>query len=231
MAAHFPPPASASRIQKRDRILAAAESCFAESGFYGTKISDIAASAGVADGTIYLYFRNKDDLLISWFEWRMEEVAARLVLATQHATTDNPDQLASAKLGAFVRAYLEMVKEHPKAAEVLTVELRQSAKFIKEYKNPHFSGFLRLLADILESGQVSGEFDDSIPATAASRAIFGALDELARSWLLGGNTKFDIVRAADWMLRMTLHGLAAQPQPQPQPAKPMPLNHNPRSSR
>ncbi len=211
MTAHFSPSTrdpSGSSGPKRERILEAAESCFAEAGFYGTKISDIASAAGVADGTIYLYFRNKDDVLISWFEWRMEEVSERLARATDEAASKTGNS-ASAKLEAFVRAYLEMVAENPKAAEVLTVELRQSAKFIKEYKNPHFADFLRVLASLIEDGQKSGEFDTAIPATAASRAIFGALDELARSWLLGGTEKFDIVRAADWVLRMTLHGLTS----------------------
>ena len=186
---------------KRERILAAAELCFAEAGFFGAKIAAIAKQAGVADGTIYLYFRNKDDLLISWFEWRMEEAVARLEAAT------TPFESAPDKLKAFVRAYLELTRDNPAAAEVLTVELRQSAKFIKEYKNPRFADFLRLLATIIEEGQERGELSQAVPATHAARILFGALDELVRSWLLGGAQKFDIVRAADWVLTLTLSGL------------------------
>ena len=50
---------------KRERILGAAERIFARHGFFAAKVSDVAKEAGVADGTIYLYFKSKDDLLIS----------------------------------------------------------------------------------------------------------------------------------------------------------------------
>jgi len=202
--------AGVSTSGKRERILAAAEMCFAEAGFFGAKIADIANAAGVADGTIYLYFRNKDDLLISWFEWRMEEVVARLAAAVADAAGS-----AETKLTAFVRAYLTLTSENPAAAEVLTVELRQSSKFIKEYKNPRFADFLKLLSGVIEEGQKRGELSRAVPPAHAARIIFGALDELARSWLLGGGQKFDIVRAADWVVSMTLSGLVQQKRSTP----------------
>src|SRR5215468_4233496 len=121
---------------KRERILSSAERVFAEKGYYGAKVSDIAEDAGVADGTIYLYFKSKDDLLISLFEAQMDRVHAALAGATQSAQT------ASAKLRAFIRAYMELSAENRHGAEVIAIELRQSAKFMKEYKNPRFAEFL-----------------------------------------------------------------------------------------
>src|SRR5438045_2956591 len=114
---------------KRERILAAAERVFARHGFFAAKVTDVAKDAGVADGTIYLYFKNKDDLLISLFEHRMTQVNATL----RAAIADAPplDQLR-----AFIRTYLRLVADEPAAAEVLTIELRQSSKFMKEYDNP-----------------------------------------------------------------------------------------------
>src|SRR5688572_17420546 len=103
---------------KRDRILDAAERVFAARGFFTAKVADIAKEAGVADGTIYLYFKSKDDLLISLFESRMERVNALLGAAVAAAKTPRE------KLMAFVKAYVGMIADQPVSAEVLTIELR-----------------------------------------------------------------------------------------------------------
>lgn len=190
-----------AQSDKRERILSAAESVFAEHGFFHAKVSQIAQKAGVADGTIYLYFKSKDDLLISLFETRMTQVCEAMVSAIA-ADKTNTD-----KLRTFVKTHLGMVQEHPNLAEVLTVELRQSAKFMKEHSNPKFAEYLKILATIIADGQRSGELDDAVPAPAAARGIFGMVDELALAWLLGGDQKFDIVRAADWVGSLILTGL------------------------
>jgi len=186
---------------KRERILDAAELIFAQHGFFAAKVAQIAREAGVADGTIYLYFKSKDDLLISLFESRMERV--NNLLRDAIATGKTPTE----KLNLFIRTHLKMVHDQPNVAEVLTVELRQSSKFMKEYANPRFGDFLRLLGEIIDEGQQSGEFNPDVPATIIARLIFGAVDELALAWLLGGGEKFDIVRAADWVGAIVMRGL------------------------
>src|SRR5690242_2509342 len=113
MTAHSAEPGKPAGGDKRERILDAAEHVFAAHGFFAAKVSEIAKEAGVADGTIYLYFKNKDDLLISLFESRMERVNAHLA----HETGKH--KAPRAKLDAFIRAYLALVKEQPAAAEVL----------------------------------------------------------------------------------------------------------------
>src|SRR3954470_2632956 len=127
---------------KRERILSAAERIFARHGFFAAKVSDVAKEAGVADGTIYLYFKSKDELLISLFERRMQQLNGAL----KAAITGNPprDQLRS-----FIRTYVQLVHDEPAATEVLTIELRQSSKFMKEYDNPEFVDFLRTLGGII----------------------------------------------------------------------------------
>ncbi|KAB2887461.1 MAG: TetR/AcrR family transcriptional regulator [Kofleriaceae bacterium] len=207
---------------KRDRILDAAERVFAQRGFFTAKVADIAKEAGVADGTIYLYFKSKDDLLISLFESRMERVNALLGAAVAAAKTPHE------KLMAFVRAYIGMIADQPTAAEVLTIELRQSTKFMREYSAQRFGELLRLLAGVIAEGQASGEWSDAVPAPHAARMIWGMLDEMALAWLLGrdhggrsssgrgrkpppsvddGGRKFDIVRAADWVGALVTQGL------------------------
>lgn len=186
---------------KGQRILDAAEAVFADCGFYNAKVSDIAKQAGVADGTIYLYFKSKDDLLISLFESRMTQVCEAMQSAV------SAEESSSRKLRTFIQTHLKMVNEHPSLAEVLTVELRQSSKFMKEHSNPKFAEYLRILATLINEGQRAGEFDSDVPAPLAARAIFGMVDELALAWLLGEDQKFDIVRAADWVGSLILRGL------------------------
>jgi TetR/AcrR family transcriptional regulator, fatty acid metabolism regulator protein len=208
MTAHSPPAPSRASARgpaggdKRERILQAAERVFAERGFFHARVSEIAREAGVADGTIYLYFKNKDDLLISLFESRMERVTGELTLAVDRAPADPASRLA-----AFIDTYAALVVGNPPLAEVLTVELRQSAKFMKEYQNPRFGDFLKLLAGIVSEGQESGALDTTLPAPIVARAIFGMLDELALAWLLGRGEKFDMVRAAGGIASLVLKGL------------------------
>lgn len=186
---------------KRERILAAAERIFAQKGFYQAKVSDIAGDAGVADGTIYLYFKSKDDLLISLFEAQMERVNAemRQALAQGEGGAD--------KLRRFCRAYMALVASNKNAAEVITIELRQSAKFMKEYSNPRFAEFLKLLAGVIDEGQRDGTLRSDVPAAVAARGLFGLLDELALMWVTQKGERLDIKKVADWVGDVVLHGL------------------------
>ena len=188
---------------KRERILQSAMRVFALKGYYGAKVSDIADDAGVADGTIYLYFKSKDDLLISLFEAQMELVHDALAGATAGADG------ASDKLRRFIRAYMDLTAENRHGAEVIAIELRQSAKFMKEYKNPRFAEFLKLLAGIIAEGQKQGGFRADVPAPIAARALFGALDELTIAWISSRDGKLDIRKAGDWIANLVLQGLEA----------------------
>ncbi len=203
---------------KRERILAAAETVFAKHGFFAARVAEIAKEAGVADGTIYLYFKSKDDLLISLFESRMKQVNEALRTAIEAEAPRD-------QLSAFIKRYLQLVHDEPAAAEVITIELRQSSKFMKEYENPQFADFLRMLGGIITAGQERGELDASIPSHVAARMIFGMLDELALAWVLAKQPsistgtpgtrpkKFDIVRAADWVVALVTSGLGRTGSP------------------
>jgi TetR/AcrR family fatty acid metabolism transcriptional regulator len=198
---------------KRERILDAAERVFAERGFFHARVAEIARAAGVADGTIYLYFKSKDDLLISLFETRMERVNATLRAAIAAEPT------APAKLRRFIAAYAELAAESPHGAEVLTLELRQSSKFMKQHSNPRFGELLRLLAGVIADGQRDGSLTADVPPQLCARALFGAIDEIVLAWVLGRGEKFDIVRAADWLGIMTLRGLERATAPDQPPAR------------
>ena len=190
------------RGDKRERILASALKVFASKGFFGAKVSDVAEEAGVADGTIYLYFKSKDDLLISLFEHQMGVVNGELAAAMTGAR-DPVD-----KLRRFIKTYVQLVQNNRHGTEVITIELRQSAKFMKEYQNPRFAEFLKLLASIIDEGQKQGKLKTDMPAQVAARLLFGALDELALWWVSGkGHDKLDIQKVADWVSDLVLEGL------------------------
>lgn len=158
-------------LEKRERILDAAVRVFASHGYYNAKISQVAEMAEVADGTIYIYFKNKDDLLISVFENRMEMLSQRLIeeLKAQEG--------ALAKLRRCIELHLRLALDYPDLAEFISVELRQSSKFIKDYKNEKFINYLHILEEALREGQQEGAIRPDLHVEVTTRALFGALDE------------------------------------------------------
>lgn len=198
-----------SRSEKRQRILEAAIQLFAEKGFFSARVSDIAREAGVADGTIYLYFKNKDDLLINLFEDRMEHIIAQF---RAHTEVGGSDETATARLRRFIELHLDMVAQQPRLAEVLTVELRQSAKFMREYKAPKFIEYLALLGEIITHGQERGEFDPALSPNLVNRIIFGALDEVSLHWVSARRKPYELTSAAEGIFQICVRGLLMGPQ-------------------
>jgi TetR/AcrR family transcriptional regulator, fatty acid metabolism regulator protein len=160
------------KADKRTRILEGALQVFARKGFFSARIADVADAAGVADGTIYLYFKNKDDLLISLFEDRMSWLIRRLS-AELEQTQDLIEQIRR-----YIHMHLSLVDVSPDLATFITIELRQSSRFIREYANPHFSEYLRILQSLIKRGQDAGVIRSHLDPRLAARAIFGAMDEL-----------------------------------------------------
>lgn len=193
---------------KRERILSAAMKVFARKGFAASRVADVAREAGVADGTIYLYFASKDAILISIFEEGMQGVLDGLAKGLKGI--DDPRE----RLRFFCRYHLNVVEEHPDLAEVLLVELRFSDKFLTEYKpGAMLDRYLEQLAGILAEGQRRGLFKRDIPAGLAMGAIFGALDEISLHRVLQRRRRVapthDVVSVADGVANMVMHGLTA----------------------
>jgi TetR/AcrR family fatty acid metabolism transcriptional regulator len=186
---------------KRDRILRAAVKIFSRKGFFNSKVSEIARAAEVADGTIYLYFRNKDDLLISLFEEKMGEVVAdvrRRIAAGGNALE---------KLRIFIENHMDLLERESGLVEVLQVELRQSTKFLKDYTPVKFFEYLEVISDILEEGKREGFLRPDLNVSVARRAIFGALDELSLTYILSRKPKYHPAVTAAELCRLLLEGL------------------------
>lgn len=193
--------------EKRIRILDAALKVFATRGFYNAKVSEVAKEAGVADGTIYLYFESKDALLIALFEDRMQRLIARAndeIARTEGTVLD--------KIRQAIALHLSLVLDDPDLAEFITVELRQSGKFVKEYDNPKFTEYLRIFRDLVLAGQEQGLIRRTVDARLVVRAIFGALDELLLTLsLTHRNRSVDLNATVDGLCDIFFDGIRARP--------------------
>ena len=176
--------------EKYRKIIAAATKVFAKKGFYKAKVSEIAKEAGVADGTIYIYFNHKDDILISLFEEKMKEVLDNM----KEQISLESDPLS--KIERFAFFHLKLIEDNKDMAEIIQVELRQSDKFMKDYHNEKFARYLDLIGDIIQEGKEKGLIREDIIPGIAKRAFFGALDEMSRFWVLSKRRKYDIETAA-----------------------------------
>lgn len=187
---------------KRARILNSAVRVFAENGFYATRVSDVAKAAGVADGTIYLYFDSKEELLVSLFEDRVE----KLLSFMNEELPKHPD--AKEKLRAVILLQLGLLEGERDLAEVITVILRQSTKLMKEYAAPRFAAYLDAIARIVSDGQKVGEFRADVSPHLVARATFGALDGIALTWALGRAEQGALRGAARQLADIFLRGLS-----------------------
>ena len=189
---------------KHKKILKAAIKVFAEKGFYNSRVSEIAKEANVADGTIYLYFKNKDDILISLFE----EEFGRIVENMRKELAKEKDPLQ--KIRIFAITHLSIVSKQQQLGEVLGVEVRQSSKFMKEYINNPFIEYLNLIRSIVIEGQEKGFIRKDLTPGIMKRALFGALDEMARYWVLSTKKKHSINEAALHISEVFIRGLMSK---------------------
>jgi TetR/AcrR family fatty acid metabolism transcriptional regulator len=190
------------KADKKKRILQAATKIFSDKGFYNAKISQIADLARVADGTIYLYFNSKDDLLIRIFEDAMNDV-----ISIQTETTEN-EESAAERLRVFAKNHADYVISGKDLAGLIQLEIRQSNKFMKDYDNRKFADLLNLIADIIVYGQERGEFKSDINRHVAKQAIFGAIDEISTQWIfLQDIKKFDLKKALTSFIEVFIQGL------------------------
>jgi TetR/AcrR family fatty acid metabolism transcriptional regulator len=188
--------------EKRKKILQAATKVFAKSGYFAARVSEIAKKAGVADGTIYLYFRNKEDILVSLFDAVMIE---HLAEARRELPT-----IASApqRLRWIAERHLRLLGENRELAVVFQVELRQSTKFMERFTASWLQEYFQILGGVIEHGQKSGALRPDLPRKLVSKAFFGILDELVTSWILG-RRDYDLGQMAEPVVELFLHGAAA----------------------
>jgi TetR/AcrR family fatty acid metabolism transcriptional regulator len=198
-------PSARTRGDKRERLLQAATRVFARRGFFGSQVADVAREADVAAGTVYLYFRNKDDLLISIFERTMRSAIddGRAALAR----LDDP----GAQLRRIARLHLARLGADRDLAVVFQVELRQTTKFMEQFSHTYLREYLGIIRDVITRGQERGRFRRTLSATLASKIVFGALDEMATNWVLSSRDS-DLASQSEAVVDVLVNGLGA-PRP------------------
>lgn len=188
-------------VNKHGKIITAATKVFAKKGFFNARISDIAKEAKVADGTIYLYFDNKFDILLSV----LEEEIGKLTEQIKKAIADETDP--EKMLAIFARKHLTAMKKNKNLAEVIQVELRQNDKLVKEFRNTTFQEYINIVSDIMREGQRQQIFRNDILPGIAKRAFFGALDEVSRVWTVSLETNYSLDETINQVITIFLSGL------------------------
>ena len=192
----------AGGADKRERICEAAVAVFAEKGFHAARVSDIAKRAGVADGTIYLYFRAKEDLLITIFEEKMT-----MLLGGLHDAVDDMSDPRE-KLHGFAQHHFSQLQLHPDLAQVFQVEVRQSHQFLTDYRPVKLWDYLEIVAQLVREGQEQGLFRDEIDPFVAKWAFFGALDQISLQWTLSKHRdRFNLTLAATQVASLFIDGM------------------------
>jgi TetR/AcrR family fatty acid metabolism transcriptional regulator len=188
---------------KPEQIIQAAVRVFARKGYFSSRVSDIAREAGIAAGTIYLYFKTKEDILITLFREKMSVFVSSL----RRAIADEPD--AVAKVRRLVRLHFEMLEGDPDLAEVVQVELRQGQKFFRGASSQEIAAYFALIGSVLEEGVGQGRFKSELPIKVATKVLFGAMDQMATSWVLG-KRGYRLVDTAPAVADLFLQGVAAR---------------------
>ena len=178
--AYVPRRLPAADPAKRTRILAAAIRTFGQRGYHEARISEIASAAAVAEGTVYLYFRNKEDLLGVVFDESMDSVLAE---GRSIAASDAP---AADRLVLLVDRHISFLGSDRDIASVFQIELRRSARLVERFSRSKLVEYFRMLEAVLRDGIASREFRADLDPRLAVRILFGAADEILSEWLLSG---------------------------------------------
>jgi TetR/AcrR family fatty acid metabolism transcriptional regulator len=164
---------------KRQRILDAAIVEIARRGYYGTTVAMIAGRAGVADGTIYLYFRSKEAILVSIFERAMQRF-----IDEARGIVENVQAGAEEKLRRLIELHLTLLGADRDLAVIFQVEFRHTLHVLELLSRSHLHEYLGLIASIVEEGKRNGIFREAVDALFAAKMVFGVLDEMATDWVL-----------------------------------------------
>ena len=188
---------------KRGAILRAAIQVFAHNGYFNSKVADIAREAGVADGTVYLYFKSKEEILHSIFDRNMEEAIADGKKRLEGLT--DPRE----RLRRIAHMHLDRLGADRDLAVVFQVELRGSTKFMEEFSAAAFAEYLNLIRATIEDGQRAGVFRSDLNPKVVAKVLFGALDEMATNWILS-KRRYKLAPMADQVLDVLLNGVTTK---------------------
>ncbi|MCK5204767.1 MAG: TetR/AcrR family transcriptional regulator [Desulfobacterales bacterium] len=196
-----------NRIEKNHKyhqILEAAVKVFARQGFHQSTVAQIAKEAGVADGTIYLYFKNKDDILVQFFSFRAKQVFESFREEVDRAQT------SADKLRNLVRRHLAEFQRDRDGAVVYQVETHQNSRMAEAQIREMSQMYRDLIAEIIEQGQQEGTIRKDLYVGLVKRFIIGAVDEVINTWL-HSDGEYDLVSMADPLVELFIKGIGSPP--------------------
>ena len=192
--------ARAAVADKREAILRAAIKVFAQKGYFNSKVADIAKEAGIADGTVYLYFKSKEEILHSVFDRAMEEFIAEG--KREIAEIEEADK----RLQRIAQLHLEKLGADRDLAIVFQVELRGSTKFMEEFSGGGFAEYLEIIQKTIQEGQKTDVFRKDLRPITAAKILYGALDEMVTNWILSKRA-YPLAPMADEVLKVFFGGV------------------------
>lgn len=181
----------------------AATKVFAEKGFFQSTVAQIAKEAGVADGTIYLYFKSKDDILVQFLDYKIKQVFGRFREEVEKADT------AVEKLHNLVRAHLDEFQRDRNMAILYQSETHQRTRLTEAQIREMSDMYLDVVTEIVEQGQQEGSMRQSLYLWLVKRFILGAVDEVINTWIHSGG-KFDLVSMAEPLVALFIEGIGSE---------------------
>lgn len=193
-------------IRKNDKyqlILEGALKVFAEHGYHRSQVSKIAKAAGVADGTIYLYFKRKEDILIRLFQEKLGELVEKFHTSVE----DIADPVEALRMVCCI--HFTELENNPELAYVTQIELRQSDLELRKEIGSALKPYIELIENILKQGVQEERFRPNLNIKLVRNLIFGSMDEAVTSWLISGR-KYPLSDQVDDTLSFFLHGISSQ---------------------
>lgn len=184
---------------KYKQIIDAAVIVIAENGYHQAQVSKIAKQAGVADGTIYLYFKNKEDILVSLFQEKMGVFIEKIEDEIRSVET------AAEKLFTLIETHFSLLAEDHHLAIVTQLELRQSNKELRLRINEVLKGYFNVVDKIITAGKETGEFREGLDHRLARQMIFGTIDETVTTWVMN-DQKYDLTKQAKQLHDLFVYG-------------------------
>jgi len=186
--------------EKHQVILDAAVKTFARTGYHRTRVADIAREAGVADGTVYIYFNNKEDILVSLFQGLMRRFVDDLYSEL------NQCQNANEKLATIIRYHLTTLANRPDQAKVTQIELRQIDQEINEGISGPLMSYFQLIEEVIDEGKRQNLYRQDLNTRTARKVVFGAIDEVVTCWVMS-NKPYDLRILSEPVFEMLVRGL------------------------
>ncbi|MDO3681116.1 TetR/AcrR family transcriptional regulator [Paenibacillus ehimensis] len=193
---------ASKKMEKYNLILDAALKVIAENGYHNAQVSRIAKEAGVADGTIYLYFKNKEDILISLFQKKLGDLVAQF-----HSSINETDS-ADEALRKICEIHYTMLEQNVDLAFVTQIELRQSSLELRKEIGLVVKTYIELIEKVLRQGIEEGIFRANLDVKLTRLLVFGSMDEVVTSWLIAGR-KYSLAAQVDKTVEFFIQGLKA----------------------